>query len=170
MSEKISLKIDGAPSLEELQAAGMLPSVEELERKACVCIECIEEIPCNPCETSCSQNAISVGLPITNLPVIDREKCTACGLCIPACPGLAITIKSIQGDKARIRFPWEYLPMPNRGERVAMVDRMGEVRCEGLIISTQNIARNNRTAVVTAEFSKEFVQEIVSMRRLHEEL
>jgi len=53
---------------------------------------------------------------------------------------------------------------------VAMVDRMGEVRCEGLIISTQNIARNNRTAVVTAEFSKEFVQEIVSMRRLHEEL
>ncbi len=168
MNEKISLKIDGAPSLEELKAVKMLPFIEELEKKACVCIECIEEIPCNPCETSCPQNAIIIGSPITNLPVIDRKKCTACGLCISACPGLAITIKSIQGDTARIRFPWEYLPLPVRGEKVEMVDRMGEARCQGTVISAINPERNNRTTVVTAEFPRQFVQEIISIRRKHE--
>ncbi|MFA6504988.1 MAG: 4Fe-4S binding protein [Treponemataceae bacterium] len=161
----ISLKIDGAPSLEELKAVNMLPSVEELTKKACVCIECIEEIPCNPCETSCPQEALTVGSPITNLPVIDREKCTVCGLCIAACPGLAITIKSVEGSTAKIRFPWEYLPFPVAGEKVEMVDRTGEALCPGVILSVVNPARNNKTAVVTAEFPKEFVEEIISIRR-----
>ena len=38
-----------------------------------VVIECAENIPCNPCETSCPKGAISVGEPITNLPVVDPE-------------------------------------------------------------------------------------------------
>jgi ferredoxin len=165
MNKAISLKIDGAPSLEELRSAGMLPSIDEMEKKACVCIECVEEIPCNPCETSCPQDALKVGEPITNLPLIDREICTVCGLCIAACPGLAITIKSIAGDRARIRFPWEYLPLPIKGQIVGMVDRCGEALCEGIVIAVHNPIRNNRTAVVTAEFPREFVQEIISMRR-----
>lgn len=165
MSSAISLKRDGAPSLEELKAAGMLPSVEELTKRGCVCIECVEEIPCNPCETSCPQLALTVGSPITNLPEIDREKCTLCGLCIAACPGLAITIKSIDGPTARIRFPWEYLPYPVAGEKADMVDRLGEVVCSGMIVSVVNPARNNRTAVVTAEFPEEYVQDVVSIRR-----
>lgn len=165
MSSAISLKKDGAPSIEELKAANMLPPRSELEKRACVCVECIEEIPCNPCETSCPQHALMVGSPITNLPTIDRDKCTLCGLCIAACPGLAITIKSVSGDKARIRFPWEYLPYPAKGEEVQMVNRLGESLCPGVIVSVANPAVNNRTAVVTAEFPKEFVEEIVSMRR-----
>lgn len=170
MARSISLKKDGAPSLEELKAADMLPTREELEERACVCVECVEEIPCNPCETSCPHHALMVGSPITNLPTIDRGKCTLCGLCIAACPGLAITIKSISGDAARIRFPWEYLPYPAKGDRVEMVDRLGEPRCPGVILSVSNPPANNRTAVVTAEFPKEFVEEIVSMRRIDEKL
>ena len=162
-----SLKTTGAPSLEELCSAGMLPSLADYGDKGCVCIECVEEIPCNPCETSCPQRALSVGVPITNLPVIDRGKCSLCGLCIPACPGLAITIKSVQGDKARIRFPWEYLPLPVAGQEVEMVDRSGQVLCPGRIIAVVNPARNNKTAVVTAEFPGEFVEDIVSIRRNH---
>jgi ferredoxin len=170
MKPAISLKIDGAPSLEELDSVGMLPSIDDMEKKACVCIECVEEIPCNPCETSCPQDALKVGEPITNLPLIDRDICTACGLCIAACPGLAITIKSITGDKARIRFPWEYLPLPAKGSTVSMVDRCGEVLCKGLVIAVLNPIRNNKTAVVTAEFPREFVQEVISMRRYDENL
>jgi Fe-S-cluster-containing hydrogenase component 2 len=170
MKPAISLKIDGAPSLEELDSVGMLPSIDDMEKKACVCIECVEEIPCNPCETSCPQDALKVGEPITNLPLIDRDICTACGLCIAACPGLAITIKSITGDKARIRFPWEYLPLPVKGSTVSMVDRCGEVLCKGLVIAVLNPIRNNKTAVVTAEFPREFVQEVISMRRYDENL
>jgi len=168
MSDNQSLKTTGAPSLEELRAVGMLTTLADLEEKACLCIECVEEIPCNPCETSCPQNALTVGSPITNLPVIDREKCILCGLCIPACPGLAITIKSVDGDKARIRFPWEYLPLPAKGQKVEMVDRQGQVVCHGVVIAAINPARNNRTAVVTAEFPKEFVENVISIRRNHE--
>jgi Fe-S-cluster-containing hydrogenase component 2 len=165
MSEAMRLKVEGAPSLDELKAADMLPSIEDMEKRPCVCIECVEEIPCNPCETSCPHLALTVGSPITNLPQIDRELCTICGLCIAACPGLAITIKSIQGDTARIRFPWEYLPLPAAGQIVQMVDRLGQTLCAGKIISVINPMRNNKTAVVTAEFPREFVQEAISMRR-----
>jgi len=164
ISEK-TLKTLGAPSLQELRAAGVVPSLKEMTDKPCVCIECIEEIPCNPCETSCPQGALKVGNPITNLPVIDREKCTACGLCIAACPGLAVTIKSVAGNSAKIRFPWEYLPCPAAGESVTMVDRLGKPVCEGIVRGVFNPAKNNRTAVVTAEFPKEFVDEVISIQR-----
>jgi ferredoxin len=168
MSSKSSLKTVGAHSLEELSDAGALPSREEMARKSCVCIECIEEIPCNPCETSCPTGALTVGEPITRLPLIDRGKCTACGLCIPACPGLAIWIKSVKGEKAQIRFPWEYLPYPATGEEVEMANRLGETICKGTVRSVSVPARNDRTAVVTAEFPAEFVDEVVTMRRKNE--
>lgn len=168
MSVKPGLKTDGAPTLDELRAVGMLPGREEMGGRGCLCIECIEEIPCNPCETSCPQGAITVGSPITNLPRIDRSKCTVCGLCLPACPGLAITIKKVDGETATIRFPWEYLPAPKAGDEVGMVDRGGAVRCQGRVVSIANPTRNDRTAIVTASFPSEFVDEIVSMRRIHE--
>lgn len=163
-----ALKTTGAPSLEELRSAGMLVTAKDLENGARLCVECVEEIPCNPCETSCPRHALTIGTPITNLPVIDRGKCTTCGLCIAACPGLAITIKSIEGDKAMIRFPWEYLPLPSKGQNVEMVDRQGHVVCPGVVIAAINPVRNNRTAVVTAEFPKEFVEIVISIRRNHE--
>lgn len=168
MSTNDHLKTMGAPSFDELERAGMFPSRADLTGRGCVCVECVEEIPCNPCETSCPQGALVVGYPITNLPVVDRGKCTVCGLCIPACPGLAITIKSVDGDTAKIRFPWEYLPLPAVGEEVEMVNRLGETVCAGTILSVNSAARNNRTAVVTAEFPKEFVENVISIRRNHE--
>jgi len=159
------LKTKGAPSLAELEAVGMLPRLEDLAKGPCLCIECVEEIPCNPCETSCPNGAIRVGDPITNLPRIDREKCTACGLCIPACPGLAITLKRVQGDKATIRFPWEYMPAPAVGDEVEMVDRLGAVVCPGRVVGVNAAARNDRTLVVGAEFASEHVLSVISMRR-----
>jgi len=168
VSGRSTLKTSGAHSLEELAEAGVIPSRKEMENKPCVCIECIEEIPCNPCETSCPAGALTVGEPITNLPRIDREKCTACGLCIPACPGLAIWIKSVKGDRAQIRFPWEYLPYPVVGEEVEMADRSGDAVCKGVVRSVSIPARNDRTAVVTAEFPAEFVDAVVTIRRKHE--
>jgi len=165
MSNNEALKTTGAPSLEELRAVGQLASEEEMEGRGCLCIECIEEIPCNPCQTSWPQGAITVGFPITNLPVIDRTKCTVCGLCIPACPGLAITIKSVKDDRARVRFPWEYLPYPSVGDTVRMVDRLGRELCDGKIVSIINPERNNKTAVITAEFPRKFVQDAISIAR-----
>jgi ferredoxin len=165
MSGNDYLKTMGAPSFEELERVGMLPSEADMAGRGCVCVECVEEIPCNPCETSCPQGALVVGYPITKLPVVDRSKCTLCGLCIPACPGLAIMIKSVEGETAKIRFPWEYLPLPVPGDEAEMVDRLGETVCCGKILSVNSAARNNRTAVVTAAFPAAFVKRVVSIRR-----
>ena len=164
-----NLKTFGFPSIDELRQAGFLPSREELEKGACVCIECLEEIPCNPCETSCPSGAITVGDPITRLPTLDKSKCTACGQCIAACPGLAIFIKKISGSSATVRFPWEYVPMPKEGDDAEMAGRDGRIVCKGKIIKVTLIEKFNKTAVVTAEFPAEFVDEVVSICPRHPE-
>lgn len=80
----------GIPSLEELINSPGFPSEEEMKKRPIAVIECVQGIPCNPCETACPFGAIEVGEPITNLPRLLTDKCQGCGLCIPACPGLAI--------------------------------------------------------------------------------
>ena len=160
-----NLKTFGCPSLDELRQAGCLPDREEMKKNACVCIECLEEIPCNPCETSCPGGAIIVGEPITNIPVLDKSKCTACGQCIAACPGLAIFIKKITGPLASVRFPWEYVPMPKEGDEAEMVGRDGRFVCRGKVIKVMQSEKFNKTALVTAEFPAEFVNEVISISR-----
>ena len=165
MNNNDYLKTHGYPSLEELREAGCLPGWEELEKQACVCIECLEEIPCNPCETSCPAGAITVGTPITKLPMLDKAKCTGCAQCIAACPGLAVVIKKITGPLASIRFPWEYVPKPKEGDEAEMINRDGSFVCRGKITKVMLNEKFNKTAVVSAEFPVEFVDEVISMSR-----
>ena len=167
-----ALKRNGAPSLDELMASPAFPTDEQLKSGPTVVIECIEEIPCNPCETCCPKNAISVGEPITNLPRVQFEKCIACGACVAACPGLAIYIKdyTYSDTHASIMFPFEYLPRPNPGDTVCMVSRCGEEICEGTVLAVRTPKAYDHTAVVTAVFPKEHFHEVVSMRRLPREV
>lgn len=100
--------------------------MDGLSRRVAI-IECPEEIPCNPCETACPQGAIQVGKPITNLPVVDTRRCIGCGLCVVACPGLAIFLvdQDCNGE-AEVTFPYEFLPLPEPGQIVTAVNREGE--------------------------------------------
>ncbi len=91
------VKTRGYPSLQELESAPGYPSPGRLEKGPVAVIECIEEIPCNPCEQACPQHAITIGKPITNRPHLDEDKCIGCGLCIPRCPGLAIFLAGLLG-------------------------------------------------------------------------
>lgn len=164
----MSLKITGAPSLEELKASPAFPTPEQLRRGPIAVIECIEEIPCNPCEASCPRHAIIIGDPITNLPTLDVEKCVGCGKCVSACPGLAIYIKdyTYSDDACSISFPYEYFPLPEKGDTVEMVDRHGKTICLGTVLRVNNAASNDHTAVVSAAYPKEFFEDIVNIRRL----
>ena len=47
---------------------------------------------CGDCAAACQFGALSMD-PATGLPVVDEQKCTACGACVKACPKLIIELR-----------------------------------------------------------------------------
>ena len=158
----------GIPSREELAACPGVPSKERMAEGRVAVIECVQEIPCNPCESSCRFGAITIGEQITDLPTLHGEKCTGCGMCVASCPGLAITIvdKTYSDTEAVIEFPFEYLPLPQKGDMVDAVNRAGETVCRGTVTSVKKLPAFAGTAVIGIAVPKEFADEVRSMKRL----
>ena len=162
------INFSGIPSEEELVNSPGYPHEEIQRKKKVAIIECVQEIPCNPCEEACKFGAISVGKPITNLPKFISEKCIGCGQCIAKCPGLAIYLLdyNYNEDEAAISFPYEYYPYPDEGEIVKAVNRKGDFVCEGKVIKVRNPKINECTAVITLAFPKKYYKEVRSMERM----
>ena len=147
----MSILTDGYPSIEEIKEATGWPDEERFAKGPVAIIECVQKIPCNPCEAACPAHAITVGNPITNTPVLDREKCIGCGLCVSACSGLAIFIvdKTYSETLGTVSFPFEYLPLPEKGDEVDALNRAGEFVCRGKVLRVMNPPVNDHTPVVT---------------------
>ena len=165
------IDIEGIPSEDELRNSPGFPPDSVQKQKKIVIIECVQEIPCNPCEEACKFNAIKIGNPITNLPVVDFEKCIGCGQCIAKCPGLAIFLLDYNYSKenASLSFPYEYYPLPQIGDQVIAVDRYGRDVCLAKVIKIDNKKSNECTAVVTILFPKEHFRTVRSMKRIRGE-
>lgn len=161
------VKYSGIPSQEELAASPGVPSLERMEKGPVAYIECVQEIPCNPCEKACSFGAISVGQPITNLPVLDDEKCSGCGLCLSQCPGLAIFCVHLNytDTTSLVDFPYEYLPPPLEGSTVRCGNRAGEYVTDGRVIKVKNPKINDSTAIVSVEVPKSYCLEVRTVCR-----
>lgn len=157
--------------MEELKESGRLPSDERYAKGPVAVIECVQEIPCNPCEAACRFGAIGVGTPITNLPVLDEGKCTGCGACIAHCSGLAIFVvdKTYSETEATVGFPHEYLPLPKKGDVVDAVNRGGQIVCKATVVRIVDNAKNDCTPVVTIAVPKEYADEVRGMVRLGHE-
>ena len=164
----MSLLKEGFPTIEELEEYGRMPSEERYRKGPVAVIECLQEIPCNPCEAACKFGAIYVGMPITNLPVLNEEKCTGCGQCIAQCSGLAIFVvdKTYSETEATVSFPHEYLPLPEKGQRVRAVNRAGEYVCDATVLRIVNSKMNDHTPVVTVAIPQNFADDVRGMERL----
>ncbi|MBQ6545258.1 MAG: (2Fe-2S)-binding protein [Lachnospiraceae bacterium] len=162
------LRENGFLSIRELAECNRLPSEERYQRGAVAVLECCQDIPCNPCEDACPFGAIRVGKPITNLPVLDEDKCTGCGTCIAHCSGLAIFVvnKVYNELEATVSFPFEYLPLPAKGQVVDAVDRSGRTVCKGTVVRIVDTKKNDHTPVVTVAVPREYADEVRSIRRL----
>lgn len=162
----MSLINTGYLTYEELASIQTVPTQERYEQGAVAVIECVQEIPCNPCEAACAFGAIAIGDPITTLPTLNEGKCTGCGLCAAKCPGLAIFIvnKAYSDTTATVGFPYEYIPTPAVGDVVRGVDRKGEDLCEAKVVKVMNPASFDHTPIVTIEIPKELADEVRNMK------
>lgn len=161
------VKYTGVASEAELKACPGTPSEERLNKGPVVTIECVQKIPCNPCEGSCPFNAIEIGSSITELPKLLEDKCVGCGLCIPKCPGLAIfkLHKNFTDTTSLVEFPYEYLPLPEKGAEVPTGNRFGEHIGSGRVKDIKNPAKNDGTTLVTLEIPKEQLMDVRTIYR-----
>jgi len=137
--------------LEPRQIDAVVPTAERLERGPVAIIECVENIPCNPCVDACPKGAIRIEGDMNGTPSVDFDICDGCGLCISACPGLAIFVvsKSLGAGAATVSLPYEYLPLPTVGDTVVTLSREGEVLGEGTVERVLSAKALDRTPIVT---------------------
>jgi Fe-S-cluster-containing hydrogenase component 2 len=141
--------------------------VSKKTRKFEIIIECPEEIPCNPCEEACPRGAISVGVPITNLPVLDSAKCSGCELCIPACPGQAIFIFEEREDgETIVGLPYEMLPSLEKGNQVMLLDRNGVDVGTGEVVKAVSPPTYSRTALVQVRCSPTVARDVRAVKKV----
>ncbi len=132
-----------------------IPDEERIEKGPVVIMECVENIPCNPCVAVCSFDAVKMK-EITDTPEIDFDTCTGCGLCVTECPGLAIFVIdcSYSEDKCKVTVPYEYLPVPEEGDEVMALDRKGE---EVEKAEVTDVRKSGKTYAVTLEVDRKNV-------------
>jgi len=145
----------GVLSLKDLK----LPSKKQLEKGVAI-LECVQEIPCNPCVDSCPVNAISMKN-INAVPINDFYKCIGCGKCVGLCPGLAIFVVKLKDGKALITLPYEFLPLPVVGEKVQALDRNGKTSGTGLV---KRVVKIGKTMVITVEVDEKLAMAVRNIR------
>lgn len=149
------LRRTGLPAVEDL--ARVMPP-EEVRRRGPVAIfECFERIPCDPCYWSCKRGAVKPFGDINDLPEVDWERCNGCGLCVAACPGLAIFVvhEGYTDTTSLIKLPYEFLPFPEVGQVVGALDREGTRVGEARVVRVQKPREKVGTPVVWVEVERD---------------
>jgi Fe-S-cluster-containing hydrogenase component 2 len=136
-----------------------LPSKKQLEKGVAI-LECIQEIPCNPCVESCPVKAISMR-DINAPPINNYKKCIGCTKCVGVCPGLAIFVVKIKDSKAFVTLQYEFLPIPKVGYKVQALNRKGAKVGIGIV---RKVVRQGKTMVVTIEIEKDLAMNVRNIR------
>ena len=140
------------------------------KKRSIAVLECWEEIPCDPCVTACNTGAITMSS-LSGLPVLERSKCTGCGICAAVCPGLAVFILNYGKDdiNGTVTFPYEFLPLPEKGSIVTGTDKLGKSVCSVEIIKVVCPPSYRKTNLVTVLVPKEYLDVVRGIERMKNE-
>lgn len=156
----------GVPDIGKLRADGFYPSEERIAAGPVAVFECMQAIPCNPCEQACRKGCIVIGDDITAIPRLTGE-CNGCGMCVTSCPGLCIFVLdgNYNETEATVTMPYEFLPLPVKGEVVDALGRGGETICKGRIISVIKFSKTDVCYALTVAIPRQFVHNVRHIRR-----
>lgn len=157
----------GVVTEKTLRNLSLIPSEERLDKNPCVIVECVENIPCDPCASACPRKAIKIEGNITEIPKVDFHRCTGCLLCIPKCPGLCIFVvhKNYTKDSALVSIPYEFLIDFREKEKVIALNREGEKVCEGEIVRIISKPSFDHCAIVQIKVPKKYFNVVRGFRK-----
>lgn len=123
-------------------------------------MECTQNIPCNPCQDACPKGCITIGENITSLPVVDSEKtCVGCGMCVASCSGQAIFLvnEEVEPGFGEVTLPYEFLPLPQEGDRGMALGRDGKEVCEAIVSKVRTSKAFDHTNLLTIKVPTDMV-------------
>lgn len=115
-------------------------------------MECTQNIPCNPCQDACPKHCIKIGAHITSLPAVEENAtCVGCGMCVASCSGQAIFLvdETFEPGFATVTIPYEFLPLPEKGEKGLGLGRNGQPVCEAEVVSVKSAKAFDHTNLLT---------------------
>lgn len=154
---------DGILILDDIQ----LPDEKRFQEGPVAIIECVQRIPCDPCVESCTQGAITIKGSINEVPIMDFEKCTGCGLCLSQCPGLAIFLAdfTLPNGQAIVSIPYEFNPLPQKDEEVILLNRAGKPVGIGEVRRVRYSKRQDKTHIVSIKMDKKLALSVRYFKR-----
>ena len=155
---------DGIPTPEDL--ATVMPSEERLAKGPIAITECFQNIACNPCVAACPQHAISMEPDINATPKVDPDACIGCRVCVARCPGLAIFVVDMthSEDTALVTLPFEFLPVPEKGQLVCGLNREGTEQGWYPVVRAVSGGKKNMTWMLTLEVPKDKAMEVRNIK------
>lgn len=159
----MSLEQTGIVSAEQFRS--ILPSEERRMQGPYAIAECFQNIPCNPCTTSCKVHAVTQDN-INALPQIHYETCIGCGKCVAVCPGLACFVidETKEEGKVWITMPYELLPVPEKGMTVTALNREGIPVTEGVVKRVVGGLSMNHTYLITVSVDADYLDTVRSIQ------
>lgn len=133
---------------------------------------CVQEIPCDPCASACSEKAIYVDpsdirkLPIFIAEAIGRE-CVGCERCVTICPGQAITLVDYRKDPERpiVTIPYELAREDIKvGSAVTVLDIDGAVLGNVEVTAIHAGKVHDRTVAVKVRAPRSIARRIAGIR------
>ena len=155
-NEKLNLEVDK-------KILDRLPDLERRKKGPYAIFECFQKIPCNPCYTACKFQAVKELIDINELPETYYDKCVGCGLCVAHCSGLAAFVidETYSDTQTLIKIPYEYYPLPKKGDEVDAVNREGQIVTRAIVDSVMTYKdKTSMVGIIVDDFYAHIVRGI----------